>query len=328
MGKREVNSDVNTVPFFSVVIPLYNKERSIRRAVSSVLGQSFCDLELIIVDDGSTDRGLAQIAYVSDDRMRIIASENGGVGHARNLGIASACGAWIAFLDADDEWLPEFLQKVYDAVHLIPAAEVIYTLSAQLYEGCRLNSSSPLDSKAVVVDYLRSVTCDGIEEMNSSCVAVRRTVFDRVGLFAEGVSLGEDTDMWLRLAWMATILHVPEVLAIVHADASGRKRMPIIEWQPYWLGTYITWRAKNMIPPSQVSATEAYRNKFVLERSIRLALAGRRMSAVKGLILEFQPGQTPEGLLLKTLAYVLFPVSLIRAVRAMIRRLAHSKAIK
>src|SRR5687767_11003972 len=91
-------------PWFSVVVPLYNKRSFIRRAVVSVLSQSFTDFELIVVDDGSTDGSFEEIRDIADPRLRLIHQRNQGEGLARNTGMAAARGVWIAFLDADDMW--------------------------------------------------------------------------------------------------------------------------------------------------------------------------------------------------------------------------------
>ena len=91
------------MPLISVIIPLYNKEPIIRRSIQSVLGQSFKDLELIIVNDGSTDNGVEVVKGIKDDRIKLIEQENGGPSKARNKGVACSHGQWILFLDADDE---------------------------------------------------------------------------------------------------------------------------------------------------------------------------------------------------------------------------------
>ena len=100
--------------YFSIIIPLYNKESYIQRAIKSVLLQTYQDFELIIVDDGSTDGSFEAASAIQDPRIHIVRQENRGVSAARNRGVSEAKYDWVAFLDADDEWLPEFLEMMND----------------------------------------------------------------------------------------------------------------------------------------------------------------------------------------------------------------------
>jgi len=106
----------------SVVIPLYNKARHIRRALSSVLAQTAPCFELVVVDDGSTDGSADVVRSISDSRLRLVVQPNGGECAARNRGIRETSGELIAFLDADDEWLPEFLSTVMRLYDQCPQA--------------------------------------------------------------------------------------------------------------------------------------------------------------------------------------------------------------
>lgn len=109
-------------PYFSVVIPLYNKEPHVARSISSVLGQTFADFEVIIVDDASTDNSIEEAKKINDKRIRILHRNEPGPGGyaARNLGIKVANGDWVAFLDADDEWYPHHLEKMKKLIDQYP----------------------------------------------------------------------------------------------------------------------------------------------------------------------------------------------------------------
>ena len=100
----------------SVVIPLYNKEASIKQSLMSVLSQSYQNFEVVIVDDGSTDNSVAKVEEIQDSRIRLIRQKNGGPSKARNTGVKNAKGEWILFLDADDEFLPEALLNFERAI--------------------------------------------------------------------------------------------------------------------------------------------------------------------------------------------------------------------
>ena len=108
----------------SVVIPLYNKEKSITSTLRTVLNQTFRDYEIVIVNDGSTDGSVEEIEKVQDDRIRLVHQPNAGVSAARNRGIEEAKGDLIAFLDADDEWKPEYLATQYHLFQKYPECSV------------------------------------------------------------------------------------------------------------------------------------------------------------------------------------------------------------
>jgi glycosyltransferase involved in cell wall biosynthesis len=114
-------------PFFSVVIPVHNKAPHVHRSVTSVLNQSFQDFEVIAIDDASTDGSLAEIQQFADSRIRILRRGLPGPGGyaARNLGIREARAEWIALLDADDEWLPDHLEKMSDLARQFPGSSIL-----------------------------------------------------------------------------------------------------------------------------------------------------------------------------------------------------------
>ena len=105
---------------FSVIIPLYNKEVSIASTIQSVLNQTYDDFELIVVNDGSTDKSREVIADIADSRIRIIDKENGGVSGARNRGIREANNEWITFLDGDDRWDANYLSLMNGLIEVYP----------------------------------------------------------------------------------------------------------------------------------------------------------------------------------------------------------------
>ena len=116
----------NNITIISVVIPLYNKERYIARAIQSALGQTYGDFELIVVDDGSTDGSVDIVSQFADTRLRLINQANAGVGAARNRGIKDAKYELITFLDADDEWMPDFLETVLELREEFPEASLCH----------------------------------------------------------------------------------------------------------------------------------------------------------------------------------------------------------
>src|SRR5690606_6751565 len=112
---------------FSVVIPLYNKELSVRNTINSVLDQTFKEFEIVIVNDGSTDNSVKEVEKFDDKRIRLIHQENKGVSAARNRGIEEAKYEWIAFLDADDLWRENHLEEVVRMINIFPDFKVYVT---------------------------------------------------------------------------------------------------------------------------------------------------------------------------------------------------------
>ncbi len=203
------------MPLVAVIIPLYNKERYVRRAIDSVLAQTVRDFELLVIDDGSTDNGRALVRAYTDARVRLIHQENRGVSAARNRGMAEARGELIAFLDADDEWLPDFLATILSLREQFPAAGAYAT-------GLREFRGSPLVYRDRHLRGDRAEAGCGFDLwregafVHSSCVAVPRQVFDRIGVFREGYVTGEDIDMWFRIALRFDIACSPIVCSLYH----------------------------------------------------------------------------------------------------------------
>lgn len=212
-------------PFFSAVITLYNKEPYIERAMRSVLAQSDGDFELLVIDDGSTDRGRERAEGVSDARIRVISQANAGEGAARNRGIREARGAHVCFLDGDDEWKPSFLAAIRHLIAAFPQAG-LYATGYEVVEAggaCRSAAIAlPKDfSLGILPDYFAACVA-GAPPVTSSSVCVPRAVFEKVGLFAEGVVRGCDLDFWGRVAFGHPIAFSKQICARYRRDAEGR----------------------------------------------------------------------------------------------------------
>ena len=208
----------------SVVIPLYNKARHIERAVNSVLAQSYSDFELIVVDDGSTDGGGERVKEFGDSRLVLISQSNAGECAARNRGIESASCDLIAFLDADDEWLPQFLETVVKLRERFPDAG-IYATSYQYSQGDK--SWAPhflgvpdLPEGGLIEDYFRAAL--GRSPVIASAAMVPKLVFDELGGFPSGVIIGGDLDTWARIALRYRVAWSPTCGAIYHLSADNR----------------------------------------------------------------------------------------------------------
>ena len=115
------------MPFFSVLIPLYNKENFVKQTITSLISQSCQDFEVVIVNDGSTDNSLDVVYSLKNEKFKILNQKNQGVSAARNNGAAISQGQWIAFLDADDLWKPDHLQELKKCIDKLPEAELVST---------------------------------------------------------------------------------------------------------------------------------------------------------------------------------------------------------
>jgi glycosyltransferase involved in cell wall biosynthesis len=183
-----------TDPFVSVIIPTYNRGWIVRDAIDAVLGQTYTDFELIVVDDGSTDR-TPQILDAYGDRLRVIRQANQGVSAARNRGIAYSLGPLIALLDSDDIWLPGKLSVQVAFFKKNPAALICQTEEIWIRNGLRVNPGKRHRKPSGMIFEPSLELC----LVSPSAVMVRRELFEKVGLFDESLPACEDYDLWLRV---------------------------------------------------------------------------------------------------------------------------------
>lgn len=210
---------------FSVVIPLYNKENHIQRAINSVLNQTAPDFELIIVDDGSTDRSFEVASAFQDPRIRIIHQENRGVSAARNRGIMEAENEWVAFLDADDEWLPGFLDEISLLINLFPESIVAGTGYYLQDPGEALSVNVvglpvSLGWRGIIDNYFTAIS--STHPFNSSSFAVKKSALLEAGLYPEGVPISEDPSLYFQLALKGNFAFSYTPLSIYHREAENR----------------------------------------------------------------------------------------------------------
>jgi glycosyltransferase involved in cell wall biosynthesis len=218
-GGRKMNAKSKT-PRVSVIIPTFDRGWCLREAVDSVLAQEFTDFELIVVDDGSTD-GTAELLEAYRPKVRLLRQANRGVSAARNRGIAAAAGGLIAFLDSDDLWLPQKLATQVDFFRVHPDALIAQTEESWVRNGRRVNPGKRHRKRSGMIFEPSLDLC----LVSPSAVMVRRELFDRVGLFDEGLPACEDYDLWLRVSCCIPI-HLIDIPLIIkrggHADQLSR----------------------------------------------------------------------------------------------------------
>lgn len=191
----------------SVIIPVYNAEKTILETIQSVQNQTFSDFELIIIDDGSTDQSLALVQSINDERVKVYSHQNGGVSRARNLGIAKAQGEFIAFLDNDDLWSANKLELQLQALQNNPEAGVAYSWN------CYIDESGSSNFAARPFHFQGNVYGDLLLSnflLNGSNPLVRREAIEAVGGFNPDLSAVADWDFYLRLAAQWNFVVVPQ----------------------------------------------------------------------------------------------------------------------
>jgi glycosyltransferase involved in cell wall biosynthesis len=186
-------------PKVSVLVPAYNAMEYLPETISSVLNQTYQDFEIIIVNDGSSDHIEVWAKQLSDARIHFFSQNNQGLASARNTGLAKAQGEYIAFIDADDLWLPTKLEKQVQILDNNPDIGLVYTWIALIDENG--NHQGKLRKNHLQGNVWIELTTHNIVECGSVAL-VKRECFDRVGLFDEDLpfSCSEDWDMWLRVA--------------------------------------------------------------------------------------------------------------------------------
>jgi glycosyltransferase involved in cell wall biosynthesis len=192
--------------------------------LGSALAQTWSDFEVTVVDDGSTDRGPQLVLATSDPRVRLVRQDNAGVSAARNRGIRESTGRYVAFLDGDDEWLPEHLATLEGLIRRFPEAGIYATSYWNLWdEGknpARIGGvpQTP-DWEGLLPSYL-GAACAGDPPVWMSTVCVPRPVLDKVDLFPVGVRTGEDLDLWLRIALAHPVAFSSKLTAFYDRRAS------------------------------------------------------------------------------------------------------------
>ncbi len=184
-------------PKVSVVIPVFNGGNDTHNAIQCALAQTDCDVEVIVVNDGSTDQTLEVLAAWGD-RIVTVNKQNEGISKARNAGIQMAKGEWVAFLDNDDEWLSEKLTR---QLHLAEesGADAVYTNTLNFGDAARVDTlRHPDPSRMPTGDLFEQLLIDNF--LVTSSMMVRKSALDRVQGFTESPVTAEDWDLWLKLA--------------------------------------------------------------------------------------------------------------------------------
>jgi glycosyltransferase involved in cell wall biosynthesis len=272
--------------FFSVVIPLFNKEAYVLRAIQSVLNQTHSDFELIVVDDGSTDGSAAVVESVIDPRVRLIRQPNGGVSKARNAGVQGARADWVAFLDADDEYEPDFLGEAVKFINEYRDCG-LSLIGANYYIGSRIRVALGREFTTGVYDYFQLFR-NQCSPNNSSTTVVNKKKFMEIGGFPEGIKQFEDWITWFKLALVGNFgfLHTP--LGLYHhieGSAARSKREPIAFFNDatFLAKSIIEYVENNDVELARRKRAQVCMSEFAVNIAGALARSGAKLLAIKTL---------------------------------------------
>lgn len=217
--------------FFSVIIPLYNKAPYVEKALCSVAAQTFSDYELIVVDDGSKDESASVAERVLNDcwlslskpqSVKLIRQANAGVSTARNNGVAASQGQYVCFLDADDWWEPAFLEEMAKLIAEFPDAGIYgtnYTIINETKHKTRVASVGVEEGfEKGYINYCRAYAKTMYMPLWTGAVSIPRKVYDEMQGFKPHLKLGEDFDLWIRIALKYKVAFLNKSLANYNQD--------------------------------------------------------------------------------------------------------------
>ncbi len=206
-----------------VIIPTYNGLPYLKETVESVLGQTYKDLAIHVIDDGSTDNKATEkyVKSIKDPRVKYFRKENGGQATARNYGIKVSNSPYVTFVDSDDVWFPTKIERQLALLNEKKAVGMVYGFHHFIDDNGEVTGSLVIRNRGKLTDIL----VDGNSIAGSgSMVMIRRSVLDKVGLFREDFLIGEDWEMWLRIAQDYEIDYVPDFLAALRVHSGSMQQ--------------------------------------------------------------------------------------------------------
>lgn len=208
---------MTTKPLVSIIMPAFNAEKTIAESIKSVLNQTYDNWELLVVNDGSKDDTSSIVKTIEDDRIVMLEQLNGGVANARNNGIKNAKGKYIAFLDSDDLWIEEKLEKQIDKLlnsnyPMVYSKTLCFDCDPIKTSDCMVHVSLDFENKEkiLIYDFIAILT-----------VVVEKRVIDEIGNFDETLRGTEDWDMWIRILQKYDIAYIDDFLAKYRVSSTG-----------------------------------------------------------------------------------------------------------
>lgn len=274
-------------PFFSVVIPLYNKQSHVKETIETVFNQTFQDYEIVVVNDGSTDQSVKVVKSIQDNRIKLIHQENQGVSVARNRGIQESKADYIAFLDADDIWLPEFLQTIYELIQKFPEAG----LYATAYKKRKANGEEsainiqglPLrDYVGPIPNYFESIV-KGDNLVWTSATCIPKKVFIKNDIwFPTDEKYGEDQYVWARVAMQHEIAYNTKECTVYQIETENNTISAILkEREPHQSILILRDYRSSVTDEEMLNYFDRYIEKHILKFIVANVLNKNRLHALK-----------------------------------------------
>ncbi len=261
---------------FSVIIPLYNKEKFITRSIESVLNQTFSDFELIIIDDGSTDKSLSTVESLQSEKIKIFSQKNAGVSAARNKGASLAQHDYLAFLDADDVWNENFLLEMKNLIESFPQAGIYGSNNYFLYPSGK-KTKNELDGffvnhdMGIMEDYFKVFADLQRSPFSNSNVVIPKRIYDEMGGYKTGVRLTEDSDLWCRIALKYDVAYNKKPLSTYFVGLEGSTHT-IFENKRFQVSDTLNLALENKeVPNKKITSVQkliALQNLSLLKRGI------------------------------------------------------------
>lgn len=283
--------------FFTVIIPLYNKENFIQKTIESVLNQSFDDFEILIIEDCSTDNSKKKVLDIQSDKVKLIQhSQNKGLSASRNTGIQNAKSDYIAFLDADDVWKDNYLETIFSLIRKYPEARLFATNYAEIY-----NDKTTIINNQKLLKFGTDFIVSNFFELNlgkpiyiPSSLCVAKEVFEKVGFFDEKITYTEDVDFNIRTNTSFTLAYSPK--ALVDYSMFIENQMSTTNMANKVFADFIGY--EKQFPDNRSLKKYLDFNRYVLIRMLRNENETQKSTTLKGEI-DFKNLNFKQQLLLK-----------------------------
>jgi glycosyltransferase involved in cell wall biosynthesis len=263
----------------SVIIPLHNKENFIIHTINSVLNQTYSDIEIIVIDDGSTDDSITLIKSLNNNKIQLYSTVNGGASKARNIGVTYSKGDWIAFLDADDEYHPDFIKNIVEFINDNQGSNLAFVGSNYYYGNNKDIANNSINSG--IYNYFELFK-NLKSPNNTSSTVVDRMKFLEVNGFPEGIRHFEDWITWFKLANTGSFGYIDKPLSTYNEVSNSISKTLQNFNILYNDAKQLIITINNYLDHSEVSVDKKMIiNYFSLNISLLFARNGKKLFAIK-----------------------------------------------